>query len=61
METTEQILEMVRDSIEGGGAGVAIGRNVFQAESPAKMVRAISMIVHQDYSVKESMGELGIR
>jgi fructose-bisphosphate aldolase/2-amino-3,7-dideoxy-D-threo-hept-6-ulosonate synthase len=61
MEMTEQILEMVRDSIEGGGAGVAIGRNVFQAESPAKMVRAISMIVHQDYSVKESMGELGIR
>lgn len=61
METTEQILEMVYDSIEGGGAGVAIGRNVFQAKSPALMVRAISMIVHRNYEVEEAMKELGIR
>jgi len=58
MDTTGQILELVRDSIEGGGAGVAIGRNVFQAEDPTMMVRAISMMVHQDYEVKELMREL---
>ena len=55
METTKQILEMVHDSIEGGGSGVAIGRNVFQAEDPTKMVRAIAAIVHEGCSVKEAL------
>jgi len=60
MDTIEQILEMVRDSIEGGGAGVAIGRNVFQAEDPTAMVKAISMIVHEGYEVEEIMRKFGI-
>jgi fructose-bisphosphate aldolase/2-amino-3,7-dideoxy-D-threo-hept-6-ulosonate synthase len=60
MDTTEQILEMVRDSIEGGGAGVAIGRNVFQADDPTQMVKAMSMVVHERIEVKEVLRELGI-
>jgi fructose-bisphosphate aldolase/2-amino-3,7-dideoxy-D-threo-hept-6-ulosonate synthase len=58
METTEQILEMVRDSVEAGGAGVAMGRNVFQAADPARMLRAIAMIVHRGASVEEALREL---
>ncbi len=46
METDEEILEMVRGSIQAGGAGVSIGRNVFQHENPATIVRKISEIVH---------------
>jgi predicted phospho-2-dehydro-3-deoxyheptonate aldolase len=46
METDDEILEMVRGSIEAGGAGVSIGRNVFQHDSPATIVRKISEIVH---------------
>ena len=60
METTEQILEMVRDSVEAGGAGVAIGRNVFQAMDPTLMVKALSMVVHQRYDVGEVMKEMGM-
>jgi len=55
METTEQILEMVRDSIEAGGAGVAIGRNIFQADDPVAMLRSVSSIVHEGASVEEAM------
>jgi fructose-bisphosphate aldolase/2-amino-3,7-dideoxy-D-threo-hept-6-ulosonate synthase len=58
METTQQILEMVHDSIEAGGHGIAIGRNIFQAEDPVKMVRAMSAIVHRDSSVAEALKEL---
>ncbi len=58
MGTTEDILEMVHGSVEAGGGGVAIGRNVFQAEDPVKMVRAISMIVHHGRSVEEALNEL---
>jgi len=47
----------VQDSIEAGGSGVAFGRNVFQAEDPTKLVRAISKILHENYSVEEVMKE----
>jgi DhnA family fructose-bisphosphate aldolase class Ia len=46
METDEEVLDMVRGSIEAGGAGVSIGRNVFQHDDPETMVRKISEIVH---------------
>lgn len=59
METTEQILEMVRDSIEAGGAGVAIGRNIFQANDPVTMLRAVTAIVQEDATVVEAMRVLG--
>ena len=55
METTEQILEMVHDSIEAGGAGVAIGRNIFQASNPVAMLKAVSSVVHEDATVAEAM------
>ncbi|MDW5561954.1 MAG: 2-amino-3,7-dideoxy-D-threo-hept-6-ulosonate synthase [Methanomassiliicoccus sp.] len=55
MDTTEHILEMVRDSIEAGGAGVAIGRNVFQANDMVGMLKAISSVVHEDATVEEAM------
>jgi fructose-bisphosphate aldolase/2-amino-3,7-dideoxy-D-threo-hept-6-ulosonate synthase len=34
---------------------VAIGRNVFQAEDPTKMTRAISAIVHLDKTAEEAI------
>ena len=58
MGTTREIMEMVHGSIEAGGAGVAMGRNVFQAEDPVRMVRAISKLVHDGSSVDEAMEAL---
>jgi len=55
MDTTQQILQLVYESVEAGGAGVAIGRNVFQADDVQRMVRAISLIVHQRYEVMEAI------
>lgn len=54
MSTEMELLEMVYDSIQAGGKGVAIGRNIFQAKDPTKMTRAIAAIVHENYSVKEA-------
>lgn len=58
MKTTKDILQMVSDSIEAGGSGVAIGRNIFQAENPVKMVAAITGIVHKELSVDEALKDL---
>ena len=55
VETDRELLEMVRDSLEVGGAGVAFGRNLFQAENPGKITRAISEVVHNDLDVEEAL------
>jgi len=44
---------MVYDSIQAGGRGVAIGRNVFQSNDPTLLVSNISKIVHKGYTVDE--------
>ena len=46
---------MVKDSLEVGGAGVAFGRNLFQAKSPYKITKAISEVVHNDLEVEEAL------
>jgi predicted phospho-2-dehydro-3-deoxyheptonate aldolase len=58
VETEEELLEMVAGSLEAGGIGVSIGRNVFQHPDPAKMVRAISAITHENASVDDAMAVL---
>jgi len=58
METNKDVLQMVWEATQAGGAGASIGRNVFQAPDPTKMVRAIVKIVHEGYSVEEALKEL---
>lgn len=54
MDNESEILRVVKDAQAAGARGVSIGRNVFQAEQPARMVRAISTIVHEDQSVEQA-------
>lgn len=51
LESDADLLQMVADSVAAGGAGASIGRNAFQHADPEGMVRAISMIVHEDAPV----------
>jgi fructose-bisphosphate aldolase/2-amino-3,7-dideoxy-D-threo-hept-6-ulosonate synthase len=55
VETDRQLLEMVKNSVDVGGSGVAIGRNVFQAKSPKKTTRAIAGIVHENLDIDEAL------
>ena len=55
VETDKELLEMVRDSLEVGGAGVAFGRNLFQAKAPGKITKAISEVVHNNMDVEEAL------
>ncbi len=58
MDSERDILEMVKGAIEAGGAGVSIGRNIFQHRDPSRMVGAISLIVHENAGVEEALGFL---
>jgi fructose-bisphosphate aldolase/2-amino-3,7-dideoxy-D-threo-hept-6-ulosonate synthase len=57
MDTIPDLLQMVYDSIQAGGAGVAFGRNVFQSEDPTKLVKALKKIVHENYTIEEILKE----
>jgi fructose-bisphosphate aldolase/2-amino-3,7-dideoxy-D-threo-hept-6-ulosonate synthase len=54
MDTEHQVLEMVFDSINVGGGGLSIGRNIFQAENPTLFVKRLCKVVHENYSVEEA-------
>ena len=56
-ETDEEFCQMVLDSVRAGGAGAATGRNVFQHESPAKMVKVLCGIVHEGLEVKTALAK----
>jgi predicted phospho-2-dehydro-3-deoxyheptonate aldolase len=55
VETDEELLKMVAGSLEAGGAGASIGRNAFQHSDPEGMIRAISMMIHEEASVADSL------
>ena len=54
MGTEHELCKMIYDAIQVGAAGVSIGRNVFQADNPTLLVKKISKIVHEDYTVEEA-------
>ena len=55
MGSDQDILEMVKGAVAAGGAGVSIGRNVFQHRDPAKIVQAICTIVHGGAGMEERL------
>ncbi len=55
MGNDQDILEMVKGAMVAGGAGVSIGRNVFQHKDPARIVQSISKIVHNGSAVEEGL------
>jgi len=59
MDSDKEILEMVKGSIDAGGSGVSIGRNVFQHKNPKQMIQAISAIVNDGTSVADALKILG--
>jgi len=58
MKSDMDVLKMVKESIDAGGSGVSIGRNVFQHANVAAMTRAIAKIVLKGATAEEAAKEL---
>jgi DhnA family fructose-bisphosphate aldolase class Ia len=58
-ETSREALQVVRDSLDGGGRGVVFGRNIWQSPDPARMVAALRHLIHEDGTVDEALEVLG--
>jgi DhnA family fructose-bisphosphate aldolase class Ia len=59
MKTDSDVLRVVKESADAGGAGVAFGRNILQHRNPRGMVRAISEILHEGSTVDKALKNLG--
>ena len=58
MNSDMDVLNMVHDSLEAGGHGVSIGRNIFQHKDVKGMMSAVSDIVINGASVEEAAKHL---
>ena len=47
-------LTMAYNAIQQGALGVDMGRNIFQSDAPAAMIRAVRNVVHRDMKPKEA-------
>ena len=50
------LFETVHRAVESGASGVAIGRNIFQADDPGATTAALAAILHNRASVDEALG-----
>jgi putative autoinducer-2 (AI-2) aldolase len=45
---------MAYRAVQEGAAGVDMGRNIFQSDSPAAMIQAVAKVVHEDARPEEA-------
>lgn len=55
LNSDKELFQMVKNAIASGAAGVSIGRNAFQHKNPKLVVKSISKIVHNNFSVEEAL------
>ena len=54
-----ELLNIVKDVVDSGAAGVIMGRNIWQFERPALMIEAVIRIVHEELSVEKAKKIIG--
>jgi fructose-bisphosphate aldolase/2-amino-3,7-dideoxy-D-threo-hept-6-ulosonate synthase len=58
--TDRETVEMVRGAMDGGAAGVSMGRSIFQHDDPEAIARAVAAVVHTDAGVDEALRDAGL-
>ena len=53
-------IEKVRGARDAGGAGISMGRSIFQHDDPEAITSAVSVVIHEDASVDEALDEAGL-
>lgn len=56
--TVREALDMVRGALDAGAGGMFIGRNVFQAPDPPRMMRVLRAMIHENLSVADALAAL---
>ncbi|RNJ26562.1 2-amino-3,7-dideoxy-D-threo-hept-6-ulosonate synthase [Halosegnis longus] len=53
--TNRETIEAVRGTMDAGGAGVSMGRSIFQHDDPEAIATAVSAVVHDDATTDEAL------
>jgi putative autoinducer-2 (AI-2) aldolase len=48
-------LKMAYGAVQGGAAGVDMGRNIFQSDAPVAMIQAVRAVVHQNMTPEHAL------
>ncbi|HTP28175.1 MAG TPA: 3-hydroxy-5-phosphonooxypentane-2,4-dione thiolase [Anaeromyxobacteraceae bacterium] len=48
-------LKMANNAVQGGAAGVDMGRNIFQSDAPAAMIQAVRAVVHKNMKPEHAL------
>lgn len=54
LATEMDVFNLTHDALHAGAAGVDMGRNIWQNDSPVAMIKAVRAIVHQRATAKEA-------
>jgi class I fructose-bisphosphate aldolase len=55
IDSDRRLFEMVRGSLDAGGAGLSMGRNVFDHPRRVLFMKALSAMVHSDATVEDAL------
>ena len=55
----KDVFRMTHDAMAAGAYGITYGRNVWQAEDPAGVIKALAHIIHEKGTVKEALRMAG--
>ncbi|RDI71193.1 2-amino-3,7-dideoxy-D-threo-hept-6-ulosonate synthase [Halopelagius longus] len=58
--TDRETVEMVRGAMDGGAAGISMGRSIFQHDDPEAITRAVSAVVHDDADTESALRKAGL-
>ncbi len=58
-DSVESLFRDVKDSLDAGGAGIAIGRNIWAGGNTKAMVEAMVGLVHEGWSVERALKHVG--
>lgn len=56
--TDADLLSMAEGACAAGAQGVMLGKKLLMADEPDRLIRALSVIIHEDKSVKEALAVL---
>lgn len=59
LDSTRKLLEMVYGSLQAGGSGLSVGRNVFEHPRRVELLKALRAMVHGNATVEEALELMG--
>ena len=57
-ETDNDTLAMIRGSLDGGAAGIVMGRNIWQSARPVALIKVVRAMIHEDLSLEKAVARL---